>query len=502
MLMKQTVKITISIALVIAMFCVFPLNCIAYSSEESTAAWEGIEALFDKEVDIQNVCNYINGYLCTASNDINDIELCSTYASQLITSCINEYSKSEEIPSYLKDAFETISISSNSNHYRSASISKTTEYIITSAGNFKICYDEITLTKNSTFLSRVQGIGAIFEAVYSYFITNYGMTEPTTDGTYYEIHLVNDINTMGKTEYLDTPGYSYIIMNYDLYVNEIEFFRGCAAHEFMHAIQIMHNLPYNTTVATWFQESLSRAAGITYEVYYANHYDICGRHQAFLNSLSSSLGTIDNSDYRYGGSLFFLCLNDEYDQWEIIEDILSEYEYTYDLMDSIDAALDSAGSTMQSAYRRFMVYNTNPDDAYSMSPQNRMTSGYSSWGTPAYAYTFLANIGSSCSPTTTSLPYLSGHYYKIYCTSSTDVKVTVDIDYITATTGAVPDIMYGYYDEGTDAFYYIPAVVTNNTFYDTIDMSSLGISEWYLVVMNSGLSGTINYTINISGTNS
>ena len=448
------------------------------------------------EAELKNICDYINGNKYTDSELMSDILLCGTEAILYVNYYYNQNVKERKsIPTYLLEAYNKIN-----SEYKESYAAKTNEYIISSSGHFKVFYDQ---AEDVPYLdSLVDLLCSIYDAVDTYLCSVYNLNQPTTDGTYYEIHLVTSdiIGGAEGTTYSLANNRSYIRISQtkldDFYFDSTDaFVLGTAIHEYMHAILFSYGISYSTLGQICFHESMGRAVGIDYEISYANHYDICYKIRSFISSLGYSLGTVNTDNYKYGGAIFYLFLFEDYDEWTTIQCVLENYNFSISLFDNIDYALDNYyNSSMESAYIHFLSCNVDPDDIYYSSPKNRLASGYDTWGSPYITGNYTVTSTNTTFSSSGSLSYLAGHYIKFTPTVYTGKTVTITVNFSSISGGAIPQGACMLHNASTDNYTYSGGVVINNTFSYSCTLSLTGNDELYLIIANAGTAGTLSYS--------
>lgn len=452
--------------------------------------------------EIENLCNYINGDAYVQDAIVSDVEMCGNEALFYI----NEYyeratTQRDTVPSYLTSAYNKV----NRNNQASPASIDSNSYIISEGGHFKIFYNEAENVSNLNDI--VYLLGVIYDSLDAYLCDVYDFNRPTTDGTYYEIHLIAsaDIDALGYTHPLSNNR-SYIELSQGNLVNfyydsDEAFILGTAIHEYMHAIMFSYGIQFSTTELQCFHEAMGRAVGIEYETTYANNYDVCSRIRSFVNSLGYSFATVNTSDYKYGSALFYLFLFEDYDEWSTIQCLFENYDFSCSIISNIDSTLYSEyNSSFKSAYIHFLSYNVDPDHMYDNSPTNRMSTGCESWGTPVLNSSYSVTNSNVTFSGNGSLPYSAGHYIKLTSSTTTNKQIDITINFGEMNGNAASGVSRVNHRASTNTYGSSTSVDFGNQYHGNITMSISGNDVVYIVIANTGLSGTLsyNYVITIS----
>lgn len=453
--------------------------------------------------DIMNLCNYINGDAYVHDDVISDVMLCGNEALFYINKYYGEaITQRSAVPSYLTSAYNKIN---RNDRAVPQSSTDANSYIISDSGHFKIFYDEAENVSNLNHM--VSLLGVIYDSLDSYLCDIYEFNRPTTDGTYYEVHLIDsdDIGALGCT-YSMSNNRSYIELSQDnlidfYYNSNNAFILGTAIHEYMHAIIFSYGILGSTVETDCLHEAMGRAIGIEYEVSYANNSDVCSRIRSFVNSLGYSFATVNTSDYKYGGALFYLFLFEDYDEWSTIKCLLENYNTSYSLISNMNSTLSSEyNSSFQSAYIHFLSCNVDPDRICATAPQNRMSTGGDSWGTPVFNGNYSVTNSSTTFSGNGSLPYSAGHYIKLTSSTTANKRIDIVINFYDLSGNAFPSASHVVHIASTGAYGFSTSVDFDDQCHDYFTMSLSGNDIAYFVIANIGSSGTLsyNYTITIS----
>ena len=465
------------------------------------------------DIDIENLCNYYNGLEYTVDETIDDVLHCQVVGDSYVQIYYeNALKQRASVPEYLERAYNSI-FGENQNLSRSGR-SSSSNYIISDRGLFKIFYDDVNTSSGTFNMSAVRLMGAIFDAIAGYFSD---FEFPTTDGTYYEVYLSSSLTSSGTTTMLGNSLRSNITIDYGLLYNFYEeddtFVLGVAAHEFTHALAFHYGVYYNTTAAHCFHEGLARAMGIMYDETYSNVEGVCGDISIFITSLGQSYMTNDTPQYRYGTAIFPLFLVQrfdtvDHDTLDVIRYILEEMRIVESLtpnritsMEKLLTAISNVlttefNTTFSGEFKYFMLYNSNPDVAYVYAPRNRIGATARSWGSPNFQGIYTVSQKGQTFTGTGSLPYLACHYYKFELSSSTYHGVTVTMANELDSEDSQCSIGYVYYYSNNGTYFYYSAPWGD---YDewtyTFYLNPLGVTEIYLVFINTGYAGTLSYSI-------
>lgn len=445
----------------------------------------------------EELCSAINSETRTSLTNLDSSLECGTFTNMLLDNYVAQATQEgKRVPDYLTQAKEKLNANSST-----PSRTNTTDYVISSSEKFIVYYDQVD--ENDEDREFAAYLAAwMFDDVNSYLCESFGFPEPTTDGTYYRIDLIPDLDSWGLTHiYPNTPS---IELKYDtvknfLYSENAAFVMGVVAHEYMHAILDVYRIPYNNIEYKWFHESLARATGIIYETSYANNASVCADIRSFMNSIDETVTSFtaeSQRGIRYGSCLFYLYLHEHYNQWTTLKYLIQELQYNSDgVMSAIENMLDDRyDETLSFSFRGFMTKNCDPDTNYQSSPKNRSITNYNTWGKPDYkCNTIISNTGMYISGTNT-VPPLAAHYLRFTSTSNSPIALKFDLEYsLQYNSMNIPGIFYCYYNVPNSTLY-ASGYVLNNPITINRSMGASAINEFYIAIINTNTSGTIQYS--------
>lgn len=449
--------------------------------------------------ELMNLCNYLIGEQFTETDLIENVRCCGTYANMLVESYYDSYlhDSSKDMPSYLADAYLSVNENDDNMDAQVATAS------ISSSEKFMITYSSSSLI--SDLVEKANVITEIFDDVYDLYCATYGFIEPLSNRTNnkYVVSICEDLDAHGETHPRGT-GYSYILIReqtIDDYMNDGTYLEGVIAHEFMHAIMFAYGFDSYQLDVDFAHEAMGQAAGIEYDITYASRGSTCSNIGNFVSNLGTSMGTVDDLFYMYGGSLFFLFLQEKYGGWDVIKTIFEYYDSSYTVFENIDSVLFfEYDSALCYAFRHFMVYCVSPDQMFELSPYNRGVQG-ALWGQPdpETEHNITSNVATSFSGSG-SLEELSGKYYKINNKSSQTKHLVITVDY-TVNDNSIPEGTFVIYNSTTDTYIYSGEVVVDNELYGVFNLTCGAQDELWMIICNAGLSGTLEYSYDIAVTN-
>ena len=447
--------------------------------------------------ELNNLCNYLKGQQFVETSLIDSVRCCGTYADMLIEYYYNSFCEdsSQDMPAYLSDAYSNV----NDAYYDvdTLTVSSTNN----SFDNFVISYSSSSPV--SELAEKAEIVAEIFNEVYVWYCDINGFMAPKTNmnNVKYYVTISDHLNANGKT-FSKGSGLSYIVIHenvIDEYMLNGTFLEGVIAHEFMHAILFGYGLESFDLDVDFAHEAMGQAAGIEYDLSYASRNSVCTRIETFLLNLGTSIGTVDNTSYMYGGSLFFLYLYETYGGWDIMKSIFEYYDSSYTIFENIDNVLFfEYDSSVSHEFRYFMVYCVAPDQMFEMSPYNYGISN-ASWGQPEPEDEYFIN-GPSFISGEDELEYLSGHFIIAYNTSSQTKRLVITVNYA-SNNNAIPEGTFMIYNSTTDTYIYSGEVVVGNELYGVFNLTCNPQDKLWIIICNAGLSGTLEYSYEISATN-
>ena len=513
--MKFVLACLLSFALILSLApTAFASNQIESSSCSVHSTSEEICSMFElndlTEVELKEICDRVNGVDGLEHNDA----FCLTTANALIEYYYSKYSKQRtNMPDYLLSAYNTIT--EEQEITSSTYTSRSSSYIISNSGRFRVYYDNAGSYENLIALAQFTGI--LFDQMYTKYCVTYEFPAPisNTDDGYYNINIIPEetLNASGVTYHvLGQPQKTYILISQDQLVNYYENIdssvRGVIAHELMHAILRASGIYSSSSIeAASLHEAMARAVGIETIPTYANRSNICSDIQSFILQLHYSIGSIETAVFINGSAVFYLSIFEEYQDWEVMETMCNNFDSDQTILSNLSSTLDYYyNDSIGNRYEKFLIYAVAPDHYFESSPSNNQSTlpgTIYSWGSPHAMHTI--NVSSTNETIRTSapmsLPYLACNYIKITANNSATKKITVTVYYnIADDSTAEPFGACVIHNSSTNSYTTSSGIVYDNELYTTFTMSISGNDVAYIAIANGGLYGDLQYTyeINIS----
>ncbi|MFH1464158.1 MAG: DUF6055 domain-containing protein [Pseudomonadota bacterium] len=205
-----------------------------------------------------------------------------------------------------------------------------------------------------------------FDDAWSREIDEYGLEEPYGTSQYKFNVFIGDTGSGAPSAYgnsgyytVDSQGYPMIVVAAGA-LDDMDWGRGTAVHEFFHAVQHATGA-YQTDTGAWLWEAC--AVWVEGEIYPDNPYYAAFLFGfAFMPHLSLDLFDYPDSGaieeyHQYGAFIFMRYLSEVASGWELVRDLWSQGGSYDDPLEVLDEALQAQGGDLTTTWADFLAHD-------------------------------------------------------------------------------------------------------------------------------------------------